>query len=73
MIHFMILEFWPYSLLVVLAYIAMCGWGLIMCKRCMCEEDEEEKEFLRQMKELDKLRAEAKQRKKEKEAENKED
>ena len=74
MVHFMILEFWPYSLLVVIGYIAMCGWGLLMCKRCICDEDEEEREFMEQMKKLDELREEArKKRKAKQEQENKGD
>jgi protein disulfide-isomerase-like protein len=76
-VHFMILSFWPYSLLVVVAYIGLCGWGMVMCKRCMCDDDEmdeEEANYMKTMRELQEMRQDAIRKKQAKEgAENKTD
>ena len=75
-IHFMILSFWPWSLLVVAMYIVMCGWCMLMCKRCMCDEEEEDEEmanYNRTMQELYEMRKDALRKKQAKEGENKVD
>lgn len=69
-VHFMILSFWPYSLLLVAAYIGLCGWSMVMCKRCMCDDDEmdeEEANYMKTMRELQEMRQDALRKKQAKE------
>ena len=69
MVHFMILEFWPYSLIVVVLYVVMFGWLCWQCKRCVCDDDEDgdlTEEDMQAWKEYQKIR-EATKKKKDKE------
>ena len=70
MIHFMILEFWPYSLIVVVMYVVMFGWLCWQCKRCVCDDADEDgdltEEDMQAWKEYQKIRA-ANKKKKDKE------
>ena len=69
MIHFMILEFWPYSLIVVVLYLVMFAWLSWQCKRCMCDDDDDgnlSEEDMKAWEEYNKIRASTKKKQKDK-------